>query len=182
LFACHSALHSLIVFCWAKAAGAAQSIAISVAQRIPANRGFIFGYLVLEKVGGPAIGPLSFFLAFFHEAVFGRSRKRLAIFVDRLRLTGIPDTFCHEATQRAAPASGLPSFPIALLRQLSSAAATPITDPSVRADTRTAKSIVLMRFSSLKPFERARIIRNRTDLAMISNVCVSGPMNLSITS
>ena len=102
MFACHSALHSLMVFCWAKAAGAAQSIAISMAQRIPANRGFIFRYLVLEKVGGPAIGPLSFFLAFFHEAVFGRSRKRLAIFVDRLRLTGIPDTFCHEATQRGA--------------------------------------------------------------------------------
>ena len=77
----------------------------------------------------------------------------------------------------AAPASGLPSFPIALLRQLSSAAATPITDPSVRADTRTAKSIVLMRFSSLKPFERARIIRNRTDLAMISQcLCFPGPM------
>src|SRR3979411_2642959 len=48
----------------------------------------------------------------------------------------------------AAPASGLPSFPIALVRQLSCAAVTPITDPSVRADTRTAKSIALMRLSS----------------------------------
>src|SRR5437763_1030839 len=81
----------------------------------------------------------------------------------------------------AAPASGLPSFPIALLRQLSSAAAPPITDPSVRAATRTAKSIVLMRLSSSKPFERATVIRNRTDLAIMSqSPCFPGPMNESL--
>ena len=97
LFACHSALHSLMVFCCARAVGAAESTPISAAQRNPANRGFIFRYLVPEKVSGAAIGPLSVFLAFLHEAVFCRSGKRLAIFINRLRLTSIPGTLCHEA-------------------------------------------------------------------------------------
>src|SRR6476661_6512152 len=67
----------------------------------------------------------------------------------------------------AAPASGLPSFPTALLRQPSSAAATPMVDPSVRTDTSTAKSIVLMCLS-LNPFERTQVIRNRADFGRMA--------------
>src|SRR5437868_11597749 len=46
----------------------------------------------------------------------------------------------------AAPASGLPSFPIALLRQLSSATAAPVADPSVKTRSEEHTSELQSRF------------------------------------
>src|SRR5204863_9709130 len=74
----------------------------------------------------------------------------------------------------AAPASGLPSFPIALLRQLTSAAAAAIADPSVNTNTSTAKIIVLMHLS-LKPFERARLSAIKPIFEGWHNIRVSWP-------
>jgi hypothetical protein len=59
-------------------------------------------------------GNLSLALTFFHKASFRSASKLFAVFVDGFGFTGIRYAFVVKLFS-AAPARGLPSFPIALL-------------------------------------------------------------------